>query len=563
MLQSLTIVLSGQAGQGLQTIETLLDKAIQQSYHVYSTKEVMSRVRGGNNTIEIRVSSEKVYAYKHTIDMLFLLNDHSFYRLHDRINEGTVIFGEKSFIDEEVLTKSKANFNSLHLTELAKETGSVLFGNTILFGYISGLLDLDVPFCSSLIESRFKTKSEKVIEGNIAAFKKGFELGQAYENRPNITTSNEVKDYKLLNGHQAISIGAIAGGVNYISSYPMSPGTGVLEYLADKGEEFDILVEQAEDEIAAVTMTIGAWYAGARALTTTSGGGFALMEEAVSLSGITETPVVIHIAQRPGPGTGLPTRTEQADLNLAVYSGHGEFPRIVLAPGSLEDGILLGQQAFHLADKYQLPVFILSDQYYLDSKTSVTPIKLSDEFIKPFIVKSDEDYLRYKLTEDNISPRAIPGHGKGLVKCDSDEHDERGSITEDFNVRVAMNDKRLNKEGQSLDDYVTPELIGPDDYENLVIGWGSTYGVLREATLSSPNNKTAFLHLKQVYPLSDKITNYIDNAKSTILFENNATGQLANLINLKLDRKVTHQVLKYNGMPFTIEEVDAKLKEVF
>lgn len=561
MLQSLTIVLSGQAGQGLQTIESLLDKAIQQSYHVFSTKEVMSRVRGGNNTIEIRISSEKVYAYKHTIDMLFLLNNHSFYRLEERINRDTVIFGESSFITEDELSSSGANFQELNLTQLAKEAGSVLFSNTVLFGFISGLLSLDLPTCSKLIKERFKSKAEKIINNNIVALENGFALGAGYTNKPSLNTNTQVKDYKLLNGHQAISIGAIAGGVNYISSYPMSPGTGVLEYLADKGQDFDILVEQAEDEIAAITMTIGAWYAGARALTTTSGGGFALMEEAVSLSGITETPAVIHIAQRPGPGTGLPTRTEQADLNLAVYSGHGEFPRIVLAPGSLEDGILLGQRAFHLAAKYQVPVFILSDQYYLDSKTTVAPLKLSDKYLEPFIVESDDDYLRYKLTDDNISPRAIPGFGTGLVKCDSDEHDERGSITEDFNVRVLMNDKRLNKEALSLEDYVEAELIGPKDYDKLVIGWGSTYGVLKEATQSS-SEKVAFLHLKQVYPLSDDIKELIDQADTTVLFENNATGQLANLIKLKLDRSVTHQVLKYNGMPFTIEEVDAKLKEV-
>jgi len=563
MIQSLTLVISGQAGQGLQTIETLLDKAIQQNYHVYSTKEVMSRVRGGNNTVEIRVASESVYAYKHTIDMLFLLNDHSFYRLHDRINENTVIFGESTFIDSEALTKSGAKFIELNLNQLAKEAGSVLFGNTILFGYISGLLSLDIPYCSESIRQRFSSKTELIIENNVKAFISGYSQGEQYENRPKIIQTDAVKDRKLINGHQAIGIGALAGGVNFVSAYPMSPGTGVLEYLAGKGNEFGIVVEQAEDEIAAIVMTIGAWYTGARALTTTSGGGFSLMVEAVSLSGITETPAVIHIGQRPGPGTGLPTRTEQADLNLAVYSGHGEFPRIILAPGSLEDGILLGQQAFHLADKYQVPVFILSDQYYLDSKTSVAPLKLSDEFIQPFFVKSDKDYLRYKHTPNGISPRSIPGYGEGLVKCDSDEHDERGSITEDFNVRVAMNDKRLGKEALSLEDYVAPELVGPKDYKKLVIGWGSTYGVLKEAVESSDDKSIAFLHLKQVYPLSESLIELIDQADTTVIFENNATGQLSNLIKLHLDRKIDEQVLKYNGMPFTIEEVDAKLKEVF
>jgi 2-oxoglutarate ferredoxin oxidoreductase subunit alpha len=366
-----------------------------------------------------------------------------------------------------------------------------------------------------------------------------------------------------MSGTDAIGIGALAGGVNYIASYPMSPGTGVLEYLADKGEAFEVIVEQAEDEIAAINMCIGAWYAGARAMVTTSGGGFALMEEGVSLSGITETPAVIHIAQRPGPGTGLPTRTEQADLNLAVYAGHGEFPRIVLAPGSMEDGVLLTQKAFYLADKYQVPVFILSDQYYVDSNCTISPISLSADALESFVVESNSDYLRYRFTENGISPRSIPGFGEGLVKVDSDEHDERGSITEDFNMRIKMNDKRLSREALILNDYIDPELIGSKEYKQLVVGWGSSYGVLKEAVESSGNKDLAFLHIKEVFPLSPKIKTLLSKAEQIVIFENNATAQLANLIKLQLDVTLTNRVLKYNGLPFTIEEVDTKIKEVF
>ncbi len=563
MLHSLTLVLSGQAGQGLATIETLVAKAIKKDYHVFSTKEVMSRVRGGNNTTEIRIASKPVYAYKHTIDMLFLLNDHAFYRLHDRVNEKTVIFGEESFIDPKVVDETGATFKEFNLKDMASEAGSVLFSNTVLFGFISGLLDLDKDYCEQLIRERFANKTEKIIENNIEAFNLGFKPGKEFEHDAGLEKTDAVSNHTMLNGTEAISIGALAGGVNYISSYPMSPGTAVLEYLANKGNDFGVVVEQAEDEIAALNMSIGSWYAGARSMITTSGGGFALMEEAVSLSGITETPAVIHIAQRPGPGTGLPTRTEQADLNLVVYSGHGEFPRIVLAPGSLEDGVLLTQRAFYLADKYQVPVFVLSDQYYVDTKSTIKPLELSDESLESFVVKSDTDYLRYKLTDNGISPRAIPGYGDGLVKVDSDEHDERGSITEDFNVRIAMNDKRLGKEKYILEDYIEPELIGSKDFKKLVIGWGSTYGVLKEAVESYDGDDIAFLHIKEVFPLHPDLAKYIDQADEVALFEINATGQLGNLIKLHLDRNITNRFLKYNGMPFTIEEVDSKLKEVF
>jgi 2-oxoglutarate/2-oxoacid ferredoxin oxidoreductase subunit alpha len=563
MIHSLTLVLSGQAGQGLQTIETLITQAAKRDYHVFSTMEVMSRVRGGNNTVEIRLAAEPVYAYKHSIDLLFLLNDHSLYRLHDRITSETHVFGEPKFIDQAILTQKAATFHELNLTDLAASAGSVILGNTVLFGFISGLISLDSHSCTDLIREHFHTKSDAVKENNVKAFHIGYELGKSFEVKPSIEKSFSQKDFKVLTGNEAIGIGTLAGGVNFISSYPMSPGTALLEYLAEKGVAFNVLVEQAEDEIAAITMCIGAWYAGARAMVTTSGGGFALMEEAVSLSGITETPCVIHIAQRPGPGTGLPTRTEQADLNLAVYSGHGEFPRIVVAPGSLTDGVLLAQKAFYLADKYQVPVFILSDQYYLDSATTIEPLTLSDSYLESFVVPTEKDYLRYKLTPSGISPRGIPGHGEGLVKCDSDEHDERGSITEDFNVRVLMNEKRLSRDSLILEDYIEPELIGSKSYKKLIIGWGSTYGVIKEAVDSSNDSDLAFLHVKQVYPLSSKLAEYLRQSEKTLIFENNATGQLANLIKLHLDFNLEKRILKSNGMPFTIEEVDQAIKEVF
>lgn len=563
MIKSVTIVLSGQAGQGLATVESLVVNAIKKQHYVFSTKEVMSRVRGGNNTVEIRVADQPVFAYKEMIDILFLLNNHSFYRLHDRINENTLILGEPTFIDEAVIKEKGATFINFNLEELSSKSGGYLFGNTILYGYISGLLRLNDTHCKSLITKRFSKKSEKVREDNIQAFTLGYELGLESKLPITLQQTDAISNHKILSGTDAIGIGALAGGINYIASYPMSPGTGVLEYLADKGEEFEVIVEQAEDEIAAINMCIGAWYAGARAMVTTSGGGFALMEEGISLSGITETPAVIHIAQRPGPGTGLPTRTEQADLNLAVYAGHGEFPRIVLAPGSMEDGVLLTQKAFYLADKYQVPVFILSDQYYVDSYCSISPVPLSENYLESFVVKTNSDYKRYKLTPNGISERGIPGFGDGLVKVDSDEHDERGSITEDFNVRIKMNDKRLGKQALILEDYIEPELIGAKDFKNLIVGWGSTYGVLKEAVESSSDKDLAFLQIKEVYPLSDSVKALLQQAHKILLFENNATAQLGNLIKLQLDVSIEQRALKYNGVPFTIEEVDRKIEEVF
>ena len=563
MTNSLTLVLSGQAGQGLKTIEELLGKAIKQSYNVFTITEVMSRVRGGNNTVEIRLSNTPVYAYKENIDLLFLLNSNAFYRLDYRLTNTTEIFGEEGFMTSEQLEAANCSYNPLPLSALAKEAGSALYSNTLLYGFIAGLLGLDETISGQLLTEKFHAKSDKIIQGNLKAFTLGYNNGGQFQHLNPIQKTTQVAKHKIINGSEAISIGAIAGGINYIASYPMSPATAVLEYLASKGQQFGIAVEQAEDEIAALNMVIGGWYAGARSMATTSGGGFALMEEAVSLSGITETPAVIHIAQRPGPGTGLPTRTEQADLNLAVYSGHGEFPRIVLAPGTLEDGILLTQRAFYLADKYQVPTFVLSDQFYLDGRSTVAPVPLEEASLTSFVVESKSDYKRYALTDNGISPRAIPGYGQGLVKCDSDEHDEGGSITEDFNVRVLMNDKRLGKDAYILEDYIEPLLIGNPEFTSLIIGWGSTYGVIKEAVESASSDKVAFLHIRQLFPLSPSLLTYINQADRVVVMENNATGQLASLLKQYLDVHVHQQVLKYNGVPFTIEEVDHTIKEVF
>ncbi|OEF98381.1 2-oxoacid:acceptor oxidoreductase subunit alpha [Desulfuribacillus alkaliarsenatis] len=561
MKESISIVLSGEAGQGLQTIEEFLVASIAKEYYVFSTKDVMSRIRGGNNTVQIRVASEKIYASKQTIDLLFLLNDDAFERLRTKVTKGTVIFGKKGSVKASMLEECEASFNELDVEELAKEYGKI-YANTILYGFIAGIMQLNKDFCLQQIKEKFQNKSDKIVETNQKAFTVGFEKGQQYTDLFNIKSLVNPAPLKVLDGTNAVGIGALAGGCNFIASYPMSPGTGVLTFLAKKVKDFDVLVEQAEDEIAALNMVIGSWYTGARGLATTSGGGFALMVEAVSLSGMTETPCVVHIAQRPGPATGLPTRTEQADLNLAVYAGHGEFPRVVFAPGNLEDAVLLTQKAFYIADKYQVPVFILTDQYLLDSMGQMEGITLDETYLQDSIIETESGYKRYQLTENGISPRGIPGFGSGLVKVDSDEHDEAGQITESFEVRVQMNDKRLRKRAGLLESFAEAELIGNADYNTLIVGWGSTYGVLKEYVETNTDSGVAFLYVKQVYPLHEKLSTYFEQADNIIVVENNATGQLANLLKIELNVSVNHSILKYNGEPFFVDEVAQRLQEV-
>jgi 2-oxoglutarate ferredoxin oxidoreductase subunit alpha len=309
-------------------------------------------------------------------------------------------------------------------------------------------------------------------------------------------------------------------------------------------------------------MTLGAWYAGARAMVTTSGGGFALMTEGVSLAGMIESPLVVHLAQRPGPATGLPTRTEQGDLDLALYAGHGEFPRIILAPGTICEAIDLTWKAFDLADRFQVPVFVLTDQYFMDSYYNLDAPDLSEVQVAKHVIETKSDYRRYQITENGLSPRGIPGFGKGLVYVDSDEHDEAGHITEDLGVRVQMADKRLKKLDLLRNEAIEPTLIGPEAAEKIVVCWGSTRHIVEEAVASLGRDDTAVLHFGQVYPLHSRTNSLLRGAKKVVVVESNATGQFARVLGIHAGIYVKHNVLKYDGLPFAADTLALDLQDI-
>jgi 2-oxoglutarate ferredoxin oxidoreductase subunit alpha len=340
----------------------------------------------------------------------------------------------------------------------------------------------------------------------------------------------------------------------------MSPGTAVLTAMAEYSKRFDIIVEQVEDEIGVANMAVGAWYAGGRALVTTSGGGFALMSEVVSLSGAIETPLVVHLAQRPGPATGLPTRTEQGDLNLALHAGHGDFLKVVLAPGDLEEGFALSRAAFDIADRYQSPVFILTDQYYIDSYYTTEPFKVPDAALTNDVVKTSADYRRYALgSSDGISPRGVPGMGEGIVCVDSDEHDEGGYITEDRAMREAMVAKRLAKIDAIQKDIIQPILYGDLRYTTLIMGWGSVKMPVIEALAALKRPGIAYLHFPWVYPLPAGVREYMEAATICVSLEGNATGQFADLVEFKTGKRFDHRILKSDGFQYTVEEIADKI----
>jgi 2-oxoglutarate ferredoxin oxidoreductase subunit alpha len=341
----------------------------------------------------------------------------------------------------------------------------------------------------------------------------------------------------------------------------MSPSTSVLEKMASYSRKFDIIVEQVEDEAGVVNMALGAWYAGARALVTTSGGGFALMCEGISLCGMIESPLVLHLAQRPGPATGLPTRTEQGDLDMVLNAGHGDFPRIILAPGTLAEGFALTQKAFNLSDKYQVPVFILTDQFFVDSKYNTPVFAATDLKVEKYIVKTEKGYKRFFLAKNGISPRGIPGYGSGNVCADSDEHDEGGYITEDLDLRIKMVDKRLKKFTAIKAEIISPKLVGNDDYKTLVVCWGSTLNTVTEAVETLGEKDIAVLHFSWLFPLPENTGEYLKKALKIIVIENNSSAQFAKLIKLTTGYDIEHKVLKYNGLPFSVEEVKKEIQK--
>ena len=560
----ISIVLCGEAGQGIQTVEYLLTRTLKLAgYNVFSTKEFMSRIRGGTNSTSIRVSSERVSAFVDRADILIPLSKGAVNHVIKRISPRTIVLGEKAVFGDEYKGDKAID---VPLSEIASEVGGRIYSNTIAVAMLLGIFGVESEVLDSYLKNQFSSKGESVVQRNIEAAKRGYEISNQLLStgkiEVDIRRGSQAKGEILASGTEAVAMGAIAGGCNFVSFYPMSPATGVSVFLAQQSEDFGIIVEQVEDEIAAINMAIGAWYAGARGMASTSGGGFALMVEGVSLAGILETPVVIHIGQRPGPATGLPTRTEQGDLLFALYSGHGEFPRIIFAPGTIEDAFYLTQKAFNLADKYQVPVIILTDQYLLDSYYNIPPLDLSGVELERYIVKSGNEYKRYELTEDGISPRSIPGFGDGLVCVDSDEHDEEGHITENLDLRVKMVNKRLKKLDLMKQEAIPPELIGAQNYRTLVIGWGSTYNAIREAMDGLERDDLAFLHFKQVYPLHPDTKSYLEKAERLVVVESNATSQFGALIKLHTGIEMDKRILKYNGLPFSVEEMEENLRSI-
>ena len=555
---SINIVIGGAAGQGLATIGRLLSKGITRAgYHMLVTQKYMSRVRGGHNTFAIRMGTEPLFGPTEHIDILAALNEETLEKHAGALAPGGLV------VAGDDLDSSSLNALRIPFKDLASKP---LFYNIVVLGVLGRAICLDLAILESLLKETFAKKGEEVLQSNLEVLRKSFNWVADQKHDISCMDAPENRQGRMmLNGNEAVALGALTAGCNFISFYPMSPATSVALSLIAKGASLGLQYEQVEDEIAAVNMALGASYAGARAMVTTSGGGFALMEEGVSLAGVSETPLVCVVVQRPGPATGMATRTEQSDLNLVVYAGHGEFPRAVFAPSDPEDCFYLTHHAFDLAETFQTPMFVLSDQYLADSYRDVQVFDLDKlpDTARP-LLDADEGYKRYALTEDGISPRLIPGFSKALVRADSHEHDEKGRITEDGQNRVVQNSKRLRKESGLFEEVIGPDYYGEEDADVVLLCWGTTLGSCLEVMeLAETAKSLAVLHFKQVYPLrEEQFLEHLESADRVISVEGNATAQFAQLIARETGFLVQDRILRYDGRPMTAEYVLKGLEDI-
>ena len=565
---SINILIGGEAGQGLVTLSQILIKGfVRSGYYVVVTQSYQSRIRGGHNSYAIRVSDSEIIAPTETVDLLIALDQNSVaLHMNELSKLGLVL------MDEAISSDQHPQIVYAPFARLAGAT----FSNSVALGTISALLGLEENAIGETLREVFDKHGSESTEQNLSSFSAGYEwMIQQKTEFPKLRPAALSEGRLALNGNEAIALGAIAAGMRFFAFYPMSPATSIATTLAGHATEMEFVLEQAEDEISAINMAVGASFAGAPSMVATSGGGFALMTETVSLAGMTETPVVIVVAQRPGPSTGLPTRTEQGDLEFVLHAGHGEFPRAIFAPGDVEQAFNITAKAFQIADKYNTPVFILTDQFLADSYRSVKPFDLDKIHpVDPCLVSTvvANPHLTYLLTDSGISPRIFPGmSGKcvkafgseDLVIADSDEHTPDGHLTEDLSVRISMVEKRLRKLDGIKSELIHPEFFGDSEPDLLLVCWGSTRGSTIEAANQIRNNgrRVATLHFQQIWPMiGEEFIEKLKSARETIVVESNATGQFARLIRRETGFQIDKTILRYDGLPITPEYIVARLQ---
>jgi len=553
-MKPLSLFVAGAAGEGIQTVGDAVARAfLTHGYAAFSTSEFESRIRGGRSSYRIRVADQPHNAPCATADVLLAVNPTAEAHYRSALNDGGLLITAGQGEDADARSAVCVPFQ-----ELAVEHGGArIYANAVAAGALCAAVGLPLPVLQRVLADAFAARGEEIVHANAASAKAGYDVALSQLGAQAPTGLPERPNrYTFASAHDVIPIAASAAGCRFIAAYPMSPSTGIITSFA-KDPELGVFFEQAEDEIAAINMALGASAAGARAMTATSGGGFALMVESVSLAGMMEIPIVIVLAQRPGPATGLPTRTAQEDLLFALHAGHGEFPRALLAPSDPQKTVEATVRAFDLADRYQIPVILLTDQFLADSYFALEQLALPPGPAKRHRAAppSMEQYSRYLLTDSGVSPRLDLGQSTHLVVLDSDEHTEAGHITEDLErIRPAMVRKRLEKGRRLREAMEQPEPDGAEQAEIVLIGWGSTRGAIDEAVAALRDRGASIgsLHFTDVWPLPP-LELRRDAQYWTV--EGNATGQFARLLRSETGYSVEGTIARYDGLPMDAETI--------
>ncbi len=576
--EPLTWLVGGEAGYGITTMGQMFARACARGgLNVFGYVEYPSLIRGGHNTAQVRTSAGPVGAHSEKIDILLALNKETIDLNAPQMSEGGVIIYDGETVVLDATKYAGLKLVSVPMARITKElSADRVMRNTVALGASFGIMGLGFEPVENVLNTTFERKGADVVGFNVSVAKAGFDYVAANYKEPFKKTIAVVKNAAprmVISGNEAIALGALKAGVKFMAAYPMTPVTTVMLVIAKYGVKHNIVMKHAEDEIAAINMAIGAAHMGVRAMTATAGGGFSLMVEALGMAAITETPLVVVEGQRPGPSTGLPTWTDQADLRFLMHASQGEFPRVIFLPGDVTECFEMTLKAFNTADKYQMLCMILTDKYLGESVQSVAPFTHEYKVDRGLLMTMDDamklkqgDYKRFEFTENGVSRRTRPGFPNTVYAVSTDEHKEDGDLDEGAENRIKMVDKRAQKlitlKREYLSDVEMCELHGPADADLTLIGWGSTKGPILEAMEVANENglKVNFLQIKIVLPFpNEQVAAILGKAKKMVLVENNSEGQMGGVIREKTGVDITDRLLRYDGRPLNPAEILVKI----
>ncbi|WP_174726878.1 2-oxoacid:acceptor oxidoreductase subunit alpha [Mesobacillus harenae] len=578
MINQLSWKVGGQQGEGIESTGEIFSIALNRlGYYLYGYRHFSSRIKGGHTNNKIRVSTTQVRSISDDLDILVAFDQETIDVNFKELHANGVMIADAKFNPKKP-EDTEAALYAVPFTEIATDLGTSLMKNMVAIGATSAVLDLDIKVFEEVVEEIFGRKGQQVVAKNMDAIKAGYEYmkNQLSESTQLMQLDKADGQKRLfMIGNDAIALGAVAGGCRFMAAYPITPASEIMEYLIKKLPALGGTVIQTEDEIAAVTMAIGSNYGGVRSITASAGPGLSLKMEAIGLSGITETPLVIVDTQRGGPSTGLPTKQEQSDLMAMIYGTHGEIPKIVMAPSTVQEAFYDAAEAFNLAEEYQCPVILLSDLQLSLGKQTVEPLDFSKVEIRRGKLVTEElpeienkgYFKRFEVTEDGVSPRVIPGTKNGIHHITGVEHDETGKPSESAANRNAQMDKRFRKVENIKFDTPVYKNAPHEEADLLIVGFNSTRGTIEEAIgrLEKDGLKVNHAHMRLIHPFPvDEMLPLVKSAKQIAVVENNATGQLANIIKMNVGsaEKLT-KILKYDGNPFLPHEIHTKCKELF